>query len=224
MFDTSGLIDYFGEDPKMKEIFQDLKGKVVKYPTDHQDLIVTLHSILEQAGGKRLPSNRNGVDLLELTRNLTNKLEPAKHFSIRYTDVYSEYFNDKLYRFSSLLNVGEVFEPLYPTCVSGEKREKTSDAIFNEFHTIRRLFEQTQKYNMAFNYQFRNESCQYPTKCTFPKANDPFSFNECFRLLSVSFSIGLLVGLVFGVIHLITEAVLKQIEKGKAGKAGYQKI
>ena len=183
----------------------------MKYPTDHQDLIVTLHSILEQAGGKRLPSNRNGVDLLELTRNLTNKLEPAKHFSVRYTDVYSEYFNQKLYRFSSLLNVGEVFEPLYPTCVSGEKREKTSDAIFNEFHTIRRLFEQTQKYNMAFNYQFRNESCQYPTKCTFPKANEPFKYNEILHVITFSFGFGMIIGVVMGVLHYILSAVVKAV-------------
>lgn len=42
LFLTTGFINYLGDDPSYVQHFKDLKGQIIKVPTDHQDIVYTI--------------------------------------------------------------------------------------------------------------------------------------------------------------------------------------
>jgi arylsulfatase A-like enzyme len=103
LFNTGGMISYLGDDPEMKELFSKTAGKVIKVPTDHQDLIRTLYDIVESRTGVKIPSSRNGRNLLELAQNLTEGKPLRNHIALHATQIHSEVTTEsEIYRYHSL--------------------------------------------------------------------------------------------------------------------------
>ena len=46
---------YRGNDPELKTLFDQYKNKVIKTPTDHQDLVKTAFELVELKTHKRMP-------------------------------------------------------------------------------------------------------------------------------------------------------------------------
>ena len=112
------MIAYFGNDEYLKDKFELLRNKVIKVPTDHQDLITTVYNIVSNYTKVFTPTSRNGRDLLEIASNLSNNLALSNHISLRSTSIHSEVaYKNQLFRFHSINNKGEVFDQTHPTCI-----------------------------------------------------------------------------------------------------------
>ena len=168
LFDTTGLIVYRGDDPELRALFDQYKNKVIKTPTDHQDLVRTAYELAELKTHRKLPGQRNGRNLFELAENITKNNELRSHVSIRFTQMHTEIATETEFsRFHSLSPVGEQFNGLYPSCIitPGKSRQPLDRDWYDDHVKLIELTNYLQRNNKAFNYAFRNSSCTYPTKC-----------------------------------------------------------
>ncbi|CAL6060091.1 Sulfatase [Hexamita inflata] len=216
LYTTSAVISYFGDNQALKDKFDPLKSKVVKVPTDHHDMIRTIYDLSEEMTGKHLASSRNGRNLLELATNLTSGKSLRKHWSLRATSLHSELATeDTVYRYHTLGPKGQIFNGIYPTCVTGEERNWISENQYQEFRQYHSLYDQVQRNNKQFSYQFRNEACSYPTLCNFPDNMKAYNNNQPMIYLGIIIGAGLGLGLVIAFIRM---GISFTIEKVKAKK------
>ncbi|CAL6034537.1 Sulfatase [Hexamita inflata] len=217
LFATSAVISYLGDNPTIKSNFAPLINKVIKAPTDHHDLIRTLYDFAEDATQKKLPSSRNGRNLMDLGKNLTTSTPLRKHWSLRATNLHSELATEStMYRYHSLGPYGQEFKGIYPTCVfEGEERPDINDGLYHQFAEYHRFFDYLQRNNKQFSYKFRNEACVYPAVCDFPENQKAFNRNDAL-LYAVIFAAG---GLGLGIlISLIGFGIIQCQEKRKQPK------
>ncbi|CAL6097003.1 Sulfatase [Hexamita inflata] len=212
LFATSGVITYLGDNLYLKSLFAPVKGKVVKVPTDHHDMIRTLYDIVGAHTGMNLPSSRNGRNLIELATNLTESKPLRRHLSLRTTMVHSEMATeDTVFRFHSIGAYGQKFPGIYPTCVSpGEVREPITKSQFRNFDLYHRLYDHVQISNKQFSYKFRNQACQYPAVCDFPESFKAFSRNDVAIITFSVLGFGLLIGLIIVLITFVVEKCQKK--------------
>ncbi|CAL6108774.1 Sulfatase [Hexamita inflata] len=210
LFTTTSVINYFGDNQQLKDKFDALKKKVIKVPTDHQDMIRTLYDIVEDTTGKHLASSRNGRNLLELANNLTANLPLRTHWSLRSTTLYSELATEStLYRYHSLGAYGEQFAGIYPTCVTGEIRSKITSTQHKQFRIYQKLFDYLQRNNKQFSYKFRDENCIIPKTCTFPVNGEAYNKNiplqYSMTVIFVGAGVGLLIYFVDVLFHWLKQ-------------------
>lgn len=178
-FDVSGVIAYLGDKDYVKEYFNEIGGKTFKFACDHQDLVRTVEKLVEGLTRKRLPSAIQGQDLFQLARNATQGKPLDQHISFRTTTVHTEVFDGgDLYRFHTFGNQEGIVirDALHPTCIkeSPEVIEKSFPKDqYNAFKKMRNMIDQLNRDNRFFHYGFRDESCQYPSKCEFPARYRP---------------------------------------------------
>ncbi|CAL6051533.1 Sulfatase [Hexamita inflata] len=212
-FTTSAVISYLGDDSYIKQLFEPIYQKVVKVPTDHQDMIRTLYDIVEQSTGKHLASSRNGRNLFELTQNLMSNTLLRSHWSLRSTHLHSELATqDTIYRFHSLGARGQVFSGIYPTCVTNESRDNISKLQFKQFSNYQKFFDYLQRNNKQFNYQFRNESCVYPTVCRFPNSHQSYNENMPKSIICSVIIFGVCLGVFLYVCLLLWKTIVVYVD------------
>ncbi|CAL6006450.1 Sulfatase [Hexamita inflata] len=200
-FTTTAVLAYLGDNEAVKEKFAPVLQKVVKVPTDHQDVVRTLFDFAEDYSGKKHASSRNGRNLLEIATNLTSNMELRKHLSIRTSSLTSEVATeDTLYRYHTLGPYGQKFNGIYPTCVTGERRNQVTKQQYNEFSRHQRLYEYLQRHNKQFSYKFRDQSCIYPNLCEFPVNMKAYNGNEVAKFVLFVMQFGLYVGLIIIVV------------------------
>ena len=191
-FVTSGMIGYFGDDPKVKEVMHldKIKGKTLKLPTDHNDLVYTIEDILTKLNGTSMqPTHRRNRNLLDLTNNLVDHVNNGtfeeylhnidetnwKSFSFNHYNIdYREGTN--LYRVHQAdIDGGHFYKRAsYPQCLRKRDRyphllgtEEGNEAYERMGKTIASENYLTVN-NRLYNYEFRNRTCVEKGHCEFP--------------------------------------------------------
>ena len=131
--------------------------------------------------------------------------------SIRFTQIHTEIATETGFsRFHSLSPVGEQFNGLYPSCIvtpesSGNSRPDLDRDWYNDHVKLIELTNYLQRNNKAFNYEFRNSSCVYPTHCDFPEAHPAYNRNDASILVFGVEGICVILGLLITSIIIIAE-------------------
>ncbi|CAL5983715.1 Sulfatase [Hexamita inflata] len=212
LFTTTAVINYFGDNQQLKDRFDALKSKVIKVPTDHQDMIRTLYDLVEDSTDKHLASSRNGRDLLELAKNLTTNQLLRAHWSLRSTTLYSELATEStLYRYHSLGAYGEQFAGIYPTCVTGEIRPEVTAAQHKQFRNYQKLFDYLQRDNKQFSYKFRDENCVLPKTCDFPVNGEAYNKNDPLKYAMIV----IFAGVGIGLLSYFVDSLIRKLKQKK---------
>ena len=219
-FVTSGMIGYFGNDTKVKEIlqFDKLKGKTIKLPTDHNDLIYTVEDILTKLNGTEMqPTQRRGRNLIEISNLLMSHIENDtlkqgieeideshwRSFSFNHYNIdYREGTN--LYRVHPADRKGGhlYYHASYPQCVRKKERPPLKLGMREGDEMYQRMEEKiaAENYltvnNRLYNYKFRDGDCVRKGHCDFPEIAGELEFYDFSFPLDVSVS---LVKLMFGI-------------------------
>ncbi|CAL6058440.1 Sulfatase [Hexamita inflata] len=216
LFNTAAMISYLGDDVAIREKFDQVKNKVIKTPTDHQDLVRTMYNLIQNVTQKSVPSSRNGRDLFELANNLTNGDTLRNHTSLRYTSIHAEaHINNKLIRYHSKSGVGQQFDGIYPTCVRQKLRPRVTKEQFKHVQQIQRLYDYLNQHNQIYNYEFRNFSCEYPTLCEFPQVKQGFKRNDTLIVTTSWIGISFCIGLIITILCLSVQKCIKLYNKKK---------
>ncbi|CAL6057312.1 Sulfatase [Hexamita inflata] len=215
LFTTTGTINYLGDNTKYQELFKDLTNKVIKTPVDHQDMIRTIYDLI----GNQTASSRNGRNLIEVGRNISANQQLRQHWSLRSTMLHSELATEReVFRFHSLGAEGEVFNGIYPTCVTGEVRKDISKSQYGQFRQYQKLIDYLQRNNKQFSYKFRNSTCLYPQLCAFPVNKKALNKNAPLLYVFVLIFVGLGIGTVIEVVKYVCSKIKQQIKKHKEEK------
>ena len=189
---TSGIIGYLGDDPEVKKIMHldDLAGKTLKIPTDHNDLIYTIEDILSKLNGTSMqPTHRRNRNLLDLTKHLIEKNEKGKleeglkeiddsHWrSFSVTNYFAEFRQGtNMLRTHPADPKGSHYyeRASYPQCIRKKINplpelgtEKSLNA-YDKMFRIMKVENYLTFYNRLYNYNFRNKSCVENGYCEFP--------------------------------------------------------
>ena len=201
-FVTSGMIGYFGDDPKVKEVmhFNTVKGKTMKLPSDHNDLIYTIEDILTKLNGTSVqPTTRRSRNLLDLTDSLVQHIKNGsldealeeidsshwKGFSYNhYSFDYKEGTN--LYRTHPAdLKGNHVYKRAsYPQCFRRKDAEMDKVGRKEGYSAFERMGERylaenyINYHNRLYNYAFRDTECVERGHCEFPKHSEEQHFYD----------------------------------------------
>lgn len=221
-FVTSGVIGYLGDDPVIKErmYFNELAGKTLKIPADHNDLIYTIEDFISELNGTSTPpTHRRSRNLIHLTKEISDKLKTES------TKQVYDYIDQMNWRsFSAVSYVAEYREGTtllrtnpsatheahlynhtsYPNCmkVKGEKDQVLGTEESQIYFQRMKKYIQAETYlnyhNRIYNYAFRDTSCVEKGVCEFPKP-DAIRFNYIFiYALTVPPIVIMLVGSLLG--------------------------
>ena len=191
-FVTSGMIGYFGDDPKVKEVMHldKIKGKTMKLPTDHNDLVYTVEDILNKLNGTEMqPTHRRNRNLMDLTYNIVehssngtlkegiDEIDKSKwkgysfnHYNIDYRE------GTNLLRVHPADVSGAHFytKASYPQCLKRRDRyqhilgSKEAYQAFERLQVRYAAENHLTATNTLYHYDFRNESCVKEGHCEFP--------------------------------------------------------
>ena len=191
-FVTSGMIGYFGDDPKVKEVMHldKIKGKTMKLPTDHNDLVYTVEDILNKLNGTEMqPTHRRNRNLMDLTYNIvehssngTLKEGIDEIDKSKWKGYSFNHYNIDYREGTSLLRVhpadvsGAHFytKASYPQCLKRRDRyqhilgSKEAYQAFERLQVRYAAENHLTATNTLYHYDFRNESCVKEGHCEFP--------------------------------------------------------
>lgn len=77
LFGVTGMITYLGDDPDVKRVLQleNLTGKTVKIPADHNDMVYTVMDAISKLRGHSMPpTSRRSRNLLDVSARLVNDI------------------------------------------------------------------------------------------------------------------------------------------------------
>ena len=234
---TSGMIGYLGDDPVIKEALKlnDLAGKTIKVPTDHNDLVFTIEDILNRLNGTSMqPTHRRSRNLIDLSYNISNGLNAKSVPEIRdeidksgWNSFSITTFNSEYRQGTSLLRShtanpkgSHFYEHVsYPTCL----RNKTAPPMKLGTKKGREMYDTMFKHiqvethltynNRLYNYAFRDNECIEEGKCYFAEPQ-PLVFNDDF-FMGVITGIPFLVMFLFGIITEIFAFIYLEINKSR---------
>ena len=200
---TSGMLGYLGDNEIVKEAMglNELSGKTVKIPSDHNDLIYTIEDILNRLNGTTMqPTHRRNRNLIDLSLNISRSLQSGNQ---TVSDIYKSldasgwrsYSTTALmseYREGSKLlraHPGDIrgshyYEHVsYPTCIRNITKDKKEMKLGtkeskNMFYKMFKVM-QSETYltynNRIYNYGFRNQTCIDEGECEF---KEPYKINH----------------------------------------------
>lgn len=231
-FVTSGAIGYLGDDPVIKKMMHldELAGKTLKIPADHNDLIYTVEELISELNGTAMPpTHRRSRNLIKLTKEISDMLKTSKP-----KRVY-DHINDMNWRsYSTVSYITEFREGAnllrtnpsdpkeahlynnasYPLCmkVKGEKDQILGTEESQQYFKKMKKFMQVETYlnyhNRVFNYAFRDTSCVEKMNCEFPKP-DELRFNYIFiYALAIPPVLIMLAGSLIGILISALMAVI----------------
>jgi arylsulfatase A-like enzyme len=190
IFTSTGLMSYLGTDPRIQKLFAGLKGKTLKFASDHNDLIYTMYDLVSTLRGTEMkPTHRKGRNLLDLAREMLGKsfdeqvklLDASNWTSISFVTGQIDFRSGAkgLRMHPGDPSGAHSYDAIvYPTCLKapeapemklGASRED-ANAMF-EFLNAQNFL--TSK-NRVYSYAFRNGSCIEKGHCDFPPQNVDF--------------------------------------------------
>lgn len=244
-FVTSGMIGYFGNDTKIKEVmkYEQLKGKTIKLPTDHIDLIYTIEDILTKLNGTEIgPTLRRGRNVLNMSYTLLNHIENNtlneglkeidnshwRSFSFNHYNIdYREGTN--LYRVHPADKAGShlYYHASYPQCIRIKDRiphqlgMKEGKEMYKRMEETIAAENYITYHNRLYNYQFRDRDCVKRGHCEFPSVAGELQFYDyrfpidvAVSFIKITFTIWIFFE-AFSLIALILEYIRKRIKYNK---------
>ena len=201
-FVTSGMLGYFGNNTAIKNVlqFDKLKGKTMKLPTDHNDLIYTVEDILTRLNGTTVqPTQRRSRNLIDLTSNLIDHINNKtlkeeireidkshwNSFSFNhYTMDYKEGTN--LLRVHPADKAGSHLytKASYPQCIRKKNRlplqlgTKEGNKVFERMEKKFSAENYLTYHNRLYNYALRDRECVKKGHCEFPETGGPLDFYD----------------------------------------------
>ena len=201
-FVTSGMIGYFGNDTKVRDAlrFDKLKGKTIKLPTDHNDLIYTVEDILTKLNGTEMqPTMRRGRNLVEMSNLLIEHIDNDtlkqgleeidqshwRSFSFNHYNIdYREGTN--LYRVHPADGKGAhlYHHASYPQCVRKRERlplklgTKEGEKFYQRMEEKIAAENYLTVKNRLYNYKFRDRDCVKKGHCEFPEVAGELEFYD----------------------------------------------
>jgi hypothetical protein len=194
MFTTTGVISYLGNDPRvLKRLGLDvLKGKTLKFGTDHTDLIYTLLDITSKLQGREMkPTHRRGRNLIELGQAMVGKkyeeqlkmLDESNWTGLSFVTGQLDYRKGakNLRVHPADPNGAHLYDAVtFPTCMKllddpeMELAGSKAYPMFTEMFEYLNVENYLTSLNKVYSYGFRNGTCIEEGHCTFPKENEDF--------------------------------------------------
>jgi hypothetical protein len=189
IFTTTGVIAYLGEDERVKKAMglDRLKGKSVKFATDHNDMIYTMFDLLANLQGREMkPTHRRGRNLLNVSLQILGKtfdeqariLNSSKWQSLSFISHQFDYRRgSETLRFHPADPEGAHYYDavVFPTCLKARDDPEMPVGVASDFPMYRESFEfltsenYLTSWNRVYSYKFRDDECIAKGNCTMPQ-------------------------------------------------------
>jgi hypothetical protein len=228
-FTTTGVIAYLGSDERViqKLGLDKLKGKTMKFATDHNDMMYTMLDVTSKLLQKEMkPTHRRARNLFEVSQAilgksyeeqvnyldaskwvglsfLTHQIEfrkGAKNLRVHPADISGAHFYDAV---------------TFPTCL----KLKNDPEMELGGHKVERMYRKMFEYlnvenfvtskNRVYSYQFRDGECIANRNCTFPTAKNPRVRASPEGLLITFFYVPILTALLISIPAVAVSSILK---------------
>jgi arylsulfatase A-like enzyme len=194
IFTTTGVISYLGDDPRIvRRLGLDhLKGKTLKFATDHNDLIYTMFDITAKLQGREMkPTHRRGRNLFELGQSLLGKpyreqlqmIDESDWVGLTFVTHQIDYRRGaKNLRVHPADPAGaHLYDAVaFPTCLKllNDPEMDVAGArafpLFTEMLEYLNVENHLASLNKVYSYAFCNGTCIQNGNCTFPRKNEGF--------------------------------------------------
>jgi hypothetical protein len=188
LFLTTGVIAYLGKDERVTKAMglDRLRGKTVKFATDHGDLVYTLFELIAKLQGKPMkPTHRRGRNLINLTLEILGKgyneqakiLNASKWQSLSFLSLQIDYRKGaEMLRMHPADPRGAHYynATVFPTCLKPVGEPDMPVGVSERFPLYRDAFEYLMaenfltSWNRMYAYEFRDGKCIEHGNCSMP--------------------------------------------------------
>jgi hypothetical protein len=198
LFATSGVIAYLGKDDQVKKAMglDRLRGKTVKFSTDHGDLMYTLFELVAKLQGKPMkPTHRRGRNLINLSLEILGKgyseqakiLNASKWQSLSFLSRQIEYRKGaEMIRMNPADPHGAHYynATVFPTCLKAVGDPDMPVGVNEDFSLYREAFDYLMaenfftSWNRMYAYEFRDGKCIEQGNCSMPEPHPEVKQNQ----------------------------------------------